>query len=548
MISQELFSSFKNYIKGSPLDVSFRKTSKTGKLSVLTEGGLDRSTPTYANEIRAYCGLVPPNDLELLKTLYTENGCKAFVADFVAMLPEYDPQTSQQSDDEMPKEIEGLLLNCDLLNPKKLFLTDSEDRISPVHPKVYMAWHGIREEIAPKRSRLVYSKYSPREEQGVKLGKVPGYDQLFNVLNVYVAPRWKEVKDTKELPSPLFFKLINHLFPIETDRRFALYWIRKSLVARAKTYLMLCGVGGVGKNRLKLLMTSLHGASNSVDGKKSTLTTQFNSQLQNNTLMWFDELRFTESEENVMKEMPNETASIEAKFQDSTFRTELHGSYIISNNKPRDNYISMDARKFCPVVLNTQRLETSMTLEEISEFSNKVDVSHPAYDNEFVAKIGYWIINNCDSDEWPLDEYKGKMFHILTHTSMSKWQKRTVRIMTYMKYGGPEFKTNKVSVNKFKEFISGGYGSMDSESFDFLFESINKYNNTNLICPELSSVEAFLESYRDLDGHKICEVKRIEDKLEGNFVLTRLNVETVKTNNLELVFDDDEDIDAIDAL
>lgn len=526
---------FKNYITGTKLEIASKEGTKV-KPIVRTTNGMPKSLAEYISDLKQFIYYNPPKDIELLQAL--SNDLKSLVTWHLESIPNH-------TENDLPKELQGLSLNCDLTNPKKLFLTLPDGSISLVNAKVFLSHFKITEDAAPSKARLVYTKYDPRMPKGITNGQVPGFNEQVNILNIYSPAQWKAVPDQGKTPDQLFFNLINHLFPVEKDRKFVLYWLRKSLVDRAKTFLMLCGVGGVGKNRLKLLFTALHGATNSVDGKKSTLTTQFNSQLANNTLMWFDELRFGESEENVMKEMPNETASIEAKFHDSTSRTQLFGSYVISNNKPRDNYISMDARKFCPVVLNNKRLETSMTIDEIGEFSSKVDLSDPNYDNEYVATIGHWIINNCDSEEFPLDEYKGKMFHILTHTSMTRWQKRTISIITNMKANGEVFEIDKIAASKYKEFLSGGYGKMHSSSFEFLFESIGKYNHSTFICPELSTVEAFLANYRDLAGQKVCEITRKPNALEGNFTIERLDVEEIYS---DIPFDIDEDFDNIDPV
>ena len=129
-----------------------------------------------------------------------------------------------------------------------------------------------------------------------------------------------------------------------------------ALFNRAYTFLILCGAGGIGKNRLKLVNKALHGHHNAIDGKKSTFTERFNSQLYDCTEAWFDELTYTMDMENVMKEIQNDTISIERKGIDATRSTKIYASSVISNNKPRDNYIAFDARKFVPLQLTNNRL------------------------------------------------------------------------------------------------------------------------------------------------------------------------------------------------
>jgi hypothetical protein len=286
-------------------------------------------------------------------------------------------------------------------------------------------------------------------------------------------------------------------------------------------YLVLCGAPGVGKNTLKRVLKALHGDLNTVDGKKSTLTTQFNSQLSNGTLIWFDELRYNEAEENVMKEIPNDSISIESKGVDASRSTLLYGSYVISNNKPRDNYLSMDARKFAPINLTSKRLEESMDPKEIEELLNKLDPTKETYDVQFISQMANWILKNCDSDEWPNDEYRSEMFYVLTHTSMTKWQRKLMSIISDMKVGGHEYvkgKVNKAEVEKFKIY---GYGSISCSAMELLFESYNKAEKRNLIFPEFSTVESFLTYYRDLSGNKVCKITKIPGNVNGDFIIEK---------------------------
>src|SRR5690606_21243232 len=110
-------------------------------------------------------------------------------------------------------------------------------------------------------------------------------------------------------------------------------WLYHSMFKRSFVYLILCGAPGTGKNRLKLVLRALHGHINTIDGKRSTLIERFNSQLADSTLAWFDELHYNMEMENTMKELQNDSISIERKGIDATRSTSIHASLIISNNK-----------------------------------------------------------------------------------------------------------------------------------------------------------------------------------------------------------------------
>lgn len=532
---EEKFKSFSDYLSCLGLEIQKYDSSVTN--SITYTNGSKQKPASLQKAVKLALSTLPPKDLTLLPILINDREFTSFLMEY---LPRYAVAPS-----EAPREISDLTLNIDISNADNIFLTDDKGYLSLVDYRI-MANHLSYSDVEViSRARKVYPKYNPRSEVKMYVGEVPGYSGEFTIFNKYLPPAWRALPDTNSPPPKLFLKLVNHLWPDLEDRAFGLYWMRKSIVGRAKTFLMLCGPAGVGKNRLKLLMTAAHGPMNAVDGKKSTLTTQFNSQLSEGTILWFDELKFNESEENAMKEIPNESVSIEQKGVDATRRTELYGSYIISNNKPRDNYLSMDARKFVPLTLNTRRLEESMTMEEIETFSNKCDVEKDTFDARFVADICYYLINKCDSDKWPVDEYKSKMFYILTHTSMSRWQKRVVSILADMSYEGRELELTSVDRRAAKNFKSCKIGHIKCSSLEILFESYSKFYGSTLAFPEFSTVEAFLNYYRDLNGNKICEIQKIPGDIYGNFIIHRMDVAEVS-----LVIQDisEETINHMDAL
>jgi hypothetical protein len=517
----DLVKEFSDYLKAVNLVVvKYSPEKERGLYLKNSIKGIGRDK--FLKELFLKLKTTPPDNLELLKIIFREETAIELLNEY---LLEVDRALIENkgSNDNLPQALQGLTLNIDITDCTKLFMTDSKNRISYVDAKLYCSLSGIRENEVTKYGRIVYPMYNPRISKNFYEGQIPGYSTTENILNTYIPPVWVEMKPSAKKCPRLFMKLINHLTPNDTDRNYLLYWIRKSLVDRAMVYLVLCGAPGIGKNTLKRVLRALHGDLNLVDGKKSTITTQFNAQLSQGTLIWFDELRYTETEENFMKEIPNDTISIEAKGVDATRSTQLFGSYVISNNKPRDNYLSMDARKFAPVTLTTQRLEKSMTTEEINDLLNKVDSSKPEYDPQFIADIAHYIIENCDSDKWPNDEYRSEMFHILTHTSMTRWQKRAIDILVNLKEGSKKVygieKADRGEVNRFK---TGEFGSIKCSNLEILFESYNKVQKNNVIFPEYSSVEAFLSYYRDLSGNKIFKVSKIPKNIYNDFCIEKL--------------------------
>ena len=199
-----------------------------------------------------------------------------------------------------------------------------------------------------------------------------------------------------------------------------------------------------------------------------------------------------------MKEYQNDYISIEKKGQDATRSTEIFCSMVISNNYPRDNYILFNSRKFAPLVLGDRPLTASMTTEEITELSEKMDDTHPKFDVKMMAQIAKWIltIGHKYTKNWPNLEYQGPKYWELAHTSMSRWQKISVLVTTVQNKNGPSagwdekrkaFLWSKVeeSLRRKKEFEAKDYR-------------------------DPTTVKAFFDTYRDRDGKPVYEVTEVK--------------------------------------
>jgi len=423
---------------------------------------------------------------------------------------------------EIPEELKGLRLNINVLEPLPagFFVSDSQEQVSKVNGQLFVRMSRMSEDDAISSARKVYPVYEPHLAPGIcdEVEQVNG----FPAFNVYTLAPWRKVttktKD-KALP-PLFDKLVKHLFPLPIEQEFFFNWLHESMFNRAMTYLVLCGAPGVGKNRLKLVMRALHGASNTVDGKRSTLTERFNSQLTECTLLWFDELSYDNQMENTLKEIQNDTLAIERKGIDATRATRIFASSVISNNKPRDNHIAMDARKFVPLRLTKHRLEKSMTSKEIDLLSRKVaDESSPDYDPEFIAQIAKWIKVYGKSNKWPNQEYRGPMFYYLAHTSMSRWQKEAViKILDLKKRG---------AANMVQDKEKGFLWSPIHKSLSRQLQSGNK-------TPDYSTVSHFLAGFVDATGKKIFKITKVPGDILGDFYVKQLKI------NVEINIDVDQ--------
>lgn len=424
-----------------------------------------------------------------------------------------------------PKELEGMTLNVDTSSnegaSKRYFCTDEEEFVSEeISGTFYIEICDLSLAEAARRARKVVPRYMPRAERGITLAKNPITGAPQNLHNSYIPAHWdiwrrRNPIAWKKLPAKppaLVMKLLKHVIPSAEERGYFYAWAYESIVRRSYVYLVLCGAPGVGKNRIKLLMRALHGVKNSADGKKETLganQSKFNSQMENNTLIWFDELKYGPDMEPRMKEYQNDSASIEKKGEDATRSTEIHCSMVISNNYPRDNYILFNSRKFAPLVLGDGPLTNSMTSDEIAELSRKLE--DKTRDDKFVAQIAKWILSIGEkySAKWPNLEYQGPKYWELAHTSMSRWQKIAILTTTIENDRGPFRGWNPVKkAFLWSEVEEGLRKKKEYESKDYR---------------DATTVKSFFETYRDIKGQKVFEVEDAGKGVMQDFWIRPIN-------------------------
>ena len=477
---------------------SFNPENKS--FSILLKDGSKKSLPKFFAEIKEGLLEVDLTDYAALLPRFKSQGV------FKDFFEEYCESGGliEGSDEEKREQVyPHLKLYMDQESKEgDLFTVDKEtSKLSPISGKVYVSKNGYPPKFYNQLAVAVSKRYEPRKPLGEYKELINGRDIL--ALNVYNPPEWVDlvptVKISKE-PPELLSKLVNHLFPLKVEREFFYSWLYYSLYKRAYTFLVLCGAPGIGKNILKKIIRALHGFDNSVDGKKSTFSERFNSQVRDCTLLWFDELKYDAEMENAMKEIQNDTMSVEGKSIDATRSTRIHCSMVIVNNKPRDNYIDFEARKFVPLQMNRERLEVSMKPAEISRLVHKVeDHTNDKYDNNFLAEIGEWLKQYGKSDKWPTLEYRGPMFYKLAHTSMTRWQKKTIQLII-------EFMDRRPGKVEFDEEKGFRWSTM------LKVEEARKAGKGTQF-PAHSSVEAFLESFKDGYGRECFETTTHDSKM-----------------------------------
>ncbi len=409
----------------------------------------------------------------------------------------------------VPEEMGKYTLNVDMSSDPVKFFVTKDEVMAKMSGAFYLTAMGMKHEEAINVARHCFREYDPRGPAGMR--QVKNRSEMLNVFNTYVPPTWAvHPKFTKsydpKLP-PLFKKLIMHVFPTQTERTYFYAWVYMSLFKRAPTYLVLNGDPGIGKNRLKLLMRALHGHDNTPDGKKSMLTERFNSQVEMTTLLYFDELKYNEDVENILKEMQNETLSIEKKGVDASRSTKIFASMAIANNYPRDNYIQFDSRKFVPLELNTKTLMTSMTSDEIDKITKMTEFEDaPEFDVEALAEFAKWLKKYGPNfvKRYKNMEYKGPRFWFLAHTSMSKWQGMIVQ----------HFYLDK---HRFAPDLPHEDGQLWSSIEPLIKKKVYKGYNW----PHVENIRRFLDIYCDLEGKKGFKTTRLGG-LESDFYVKPL--------------------------
>jgi hypothetical protein len=429
---------------------------------------------------------------------------------------------------ERPEKMAKYVLNLNLTSrgaEDRFFVSNEHERIVKTTGSNYLLLNNLSQPEAARIARLVIPQYDPRGPAGITEVVIDGEKE--NIFNSYVPPVWVDYPKWDSLPDKLpalFDKLVKHLFPLLSEREYFFAWLYESLFARAFVFLVLCGAPGTGKNRLKLVLRALHGHKNTADGKKSTLVERFNSQIADSTLTWFDELKYDAAMENTMKELQNDSISIERKGVDTTKSTKIHPSLVISNNKPRDNYIAFDARKFAPLVITDKELGHSMTSKEIDTLTKKVenDSEEGNFDVAFIAQIAKWVKNHGKSNKWPNLEYKGPMFWSLAHTSMTRWQKKAVTILL-----GEEFRNER----------SGFDGNKKAFLWSKVHErSLKKNGDRSLQFPDYTSVRAFFNTFKDSQGRTAFHTTGISGDIMGDFWVKPLfkSIEVVTEASISL--------------
>lgn len=281
---------------------------------------------------------------------------------------------------------------------------------------------------AMAQGRYGFPTYNRERAPGPYKENVSGVDLPF--FNTYLRPFWVGMEGNKKLPGDVS-TFLNHLFPIEKERRYFFAWLYMSLTKRAPTCLVLCGTPGVGKNALKQMIRCLHGVNNSVDVPKSVFTSRFNSCWENNTFAFHDETGLTPQAVELVKELVNGSLAIEKKFMDATRSTAVYTSLIVANNYERDIHISFEDRKFACLQMPNKMADAALSKEFMDQFFK--DWTYETCDRSKVIDLASHVLAHGPHycEEFPNLLYRGPRFYEISRAHLTGWQKECLQMVSY---------------------------------------------------------------------------------------------------------------------
>jgi hypothetical protein len=270
-----------------------------------------------------------------------------------------------------------------------------------------------------KKAKHLYDSYNPRTTE-VYL-KVSGQTRF----NIYCPPEWYaqhfyNKQPLQPCPMPdIYVEFFNHLVDGDQDSyNYLLKWLANSLKNRNYCYLVTVGKKGVGKGLLYQITELLHGPDNSTwTSGDAFFSTDFNDDLENNTLYYIDEIsKLSVKELDRLKQLVNPKLRINGK--NAKFKyIDNYINTLVSSNDVAALPVTKDERRFSIIsVTDTPTLE-----KWPDNHDEKVkELLHP--DN--IAKLGTYLLTQVQYTHTEMLKYfqsKSKMREIES-LSLQDWE------------------------------------------------------------------------------------------------------------------------------
>ena len=302
----------------------------------------------------------------------------------------------------------------------KAYIVDTRThRITTIEEKAWEKIVGMKH-VAQVRELAHCGRfeYNPRTiEAHWKAETAIGEETIYNK---FIPPAHRMERDTSAVLSPDFIEFLEGLF-LESCRSYAYNWIYHSTFKKLPVYLVLVGVGGIGKNLLAEALKQLHGRTNFTKAPASALESKFNGHLIDSTLVYYDECKFSSDKngnnyrKNRLKEWANDYVPVEIKGVDAK-DFDIYCSAIIATNHDSDVHLEQLDRKFSVLELSTERMEKRLGAEKTKNLWNYI------LEDSFPDAFLNWLEGRIDPDFNGNVEYRGPRFHELVLSSLSAWQ------------------------------------------------------------------------------------------------------------------------------
>lgn len=444
----------------------------------------------------------------------------------------------EQGHSELPSELVGVSIFQDVSDIEVAYVVSHLKKtvVLDYSPDVLCMRHGLDKETRMGLTEYGRVTYSPgREYLFEEYDPVSG--ETYKFLNLYTPPKWESL--SKEIPEPRnvdlspFLLVLRQVAAFPEERQYLISWLKKAIEDKAPTILILCGEPGIGKNTFFNTLSALFGYKNAFASKRSTLE-KFNSHLENSKLLLFDELQWSYSDRERLKEFANDRISTESKGKNASRGTRIYASLIIMNNDASNNCVQYDDRKFVPLVTGTERLDIVAKKEGIGidSFIDKINEESPNYCPHTVKAIYDYIINNGDYKKYPADmSYYGPGFWRLAYQNRTEWQRKVTHYLAHILLLSDRLRTDA----KFKK----DYGIFDTKKYNVLYSMyrtgeklkwshVMKVIDFDRIAPGHDKVLRFLKMFRTPEGEPIFKVESLpqENALsEIDFTIDLINPE-----------------------
>lgn len=279
------------------------------------------------------------------------------------------------------------------------------------------------------RGRVEFNPFNPefvREERDESIGTD------ISIINAYNPPEWRTLKERKGSIPDLIQKLITHLFPRPEEIEQVLDWMHYAVVKRNQTVLSLVGPRGSGKTLFYQVLASVVGHDLSEMVPPSALNSQFNSQLHNNRLVFFDEVDLQDKTAmDAVKRNLNDIIPIEKKGVDA-FTAINYSSQIMATNDMAKFEVKHTDRRYSIPEVNSKDLKYSMSEEEIATLV--AAVSRESMDLDMIAEFGYFLLNRKPKHS-EFFAIKGDYFFHICDLNMPGWIQSVLDYL--LEYGEP---------------------------------------------------------------------------------------------------------------